>query len=1194
MKKVLQIVIISLLAINLFAQIDTEFWFSAPDVSRQHYNNSIPLNLQITAESTTTVTIDRPADPSFLPIQYTLATGQTQEVRMDANPEFNNLSIDQIETYSIDHAATNFVQNKGFRITAYPGNISAYYDISGRNNTDLVSLKGRNALGKDFWVSTQRKYRNHGYTDDYSGFTVVATEDGTVIDIDPNGNNLAIHGTAPFSVTLNKGQSFAVRAAGQAASEHIFGVRVTSNEDIAIVIFDDSIQIDDGGGNWDIFSDQIVPVELLGNEYVIMKGEVQDDSGVTQDAEAVFITVTEDNTDIYVDGTLVAFLNTGDYYHYDITNDYTHIKATSPIYVNHITGYTTSKTGSRELGGALLPPVENCTGLYDVTIKRAPATGFSFLCNIIVRNDTNTVSPYKNQAVNNFYYSVNNGPVIKIDPSHFTYIMDSAFAVYDKTKAGDTVFYDDVSDGDVIRVQNPLSRFHLGVLHANRSSGGKYGYFSDFSFSDGSQGGYSVPNRITRCDLEPIQLYASGGVFYNWHPAYDTTLSDNISNSKIPNPTFTPDSAGIYYLEVGIQGLCDAGDTLQTLINILPTPEIDFSISERVGCSPFSPLISNKSDTVVGIIQEWKFSQEGEVPYMVDQSELSRSFHWDAPVNNSDSTKQHLIELTVKGAYHTCPVSMQDTVWVLPGSVKADFSFADSIGCQTSAIELKNLTTDTANVFSYQWYFGDGNQSGEFEPVKEFFNYTSQDTSYVLSLKLTGTNTCVDSISKIITVRPYTTQADYTMSASEICAEGRVELVNSTVNALYYTWVVDDTVMVADDTLKAPWNFEYTRNASQSIINRKIELHAFGIDSTCKSTQVRLLRIKPKLVVDFIANDTIYCKSTAADIVNLTNDESDLHSYTWTFGDGTNSTDKSPVKDYGNITGTLQEYTIELLVESDNYCADSMSRLIAVAPRMNITTELEVKSACEPAELLLFSRNASNVNKVDWQITAAEYIEEHSDLPNSQLSHIINEIDSPEKTFDVLSIAHGDFGCVDSVFFSPVSVYQQPTAIFEISPNPAMSEQLVNIENRSEKAVAFFWTLGDGTTSQEDSPIVSYEVSDTTVFELGLKAMNEHCADSSNKSLLVLPEQSTRLGSVPNAKGIVVYSKDDAIVINWEYKPQNAIVSIYNLSGQKLIQEKLLLGRGENILDNLQLGANVYLLRVVSDTQQFSGKILLK
>ena len=412
---------------SVSGQTGTEFWFAGPDISAEHANNSTPIYLHITATLATHVQLLRPAVSPVPFLEFDLGEQQTQSIRLD-DPVGLGLDYFDIEVYARNVGHALFKQDKGIQIKAIGGEITAYVEYTGsgnspphnlnNNNTDIVALKSNNALGTKFWVTTQRKYKNHGYSDDYSGFVIVATENGTIVNIDPKGNNLLYHGTTPFSVTLDKGQAIAIRAAGQAPAQHIAGVRVTTtnNKKIAITVFDDSMQITDGGGSWDLFADQLVPEELVGYEYIVMKGNIQDNNDATNpfDGEAIFITPTMDNTDIYINGALVATnIPAGGYFEYVIKVHPTHVRATNPVYLNHISGWQSPSVSpfvGRELGGAILPTIDGCTGSHSVTLKKTPATNFYYYINIMVRNDTAVGSPTRNQAIHHFTYSINNGP----------------------------------------------------------------------------------------------------------------------------------------------------------------------------------------------------------------------------------------------------------------------------------------------------------------------------------------------------------------------------------------------------------------------------------------------------------------------------------------------------------------------------------------------------------------------------------------------------------------------------------------------------------------------------------------------------------------------------------------------------------------------------------------------------------------
>ena len=373
-----------LLGMAANAQTDTEFWFGAPDVSSEHGNspwNGAPIYLHLTAVYATHVTISRPADPGFTPIEFDLLPMEHQTIQLETI-----LGIDEIENYpSADLVAG--VQNKGFKIESDPGEITVYYELDQYWNRDIFPLKGKNALGTDFWVSTQNNWDNGDYSGTaWSGFVVTATENNTTVTIYQNADWLYFNGPAVRTLVLDEGETFAFRAQDVDAAEHINGVHVTSDKNIAITYYDDSMA---KNGCRDIHGDQIVPTELIGQEYIVMKGYLTSN-------ERIFITATENSTEIYVDNILQTTINAGQLYSHQITNNSTHVYGSKPVYINHVTGF------GCEVGGAQLPTIDGCTGSNSVTFTRTPNALDQFYVNIMVRNDTVDGSPSENQSIHNF------------------------------------------------------------------------------------------------------------------------------------------------------------------------------------------------------------------------------------------------------------------------------------------------------------------------------------------------------------------------------------------------------------------------------------------------------------------------------------------------------------------------------------------------------------------------------------------------------------------------------------------------------------------------------------------------------------------------------------------------------------------------------------------------------------------------
>jgi hypothetical protein len=157
--------------------------------------------------------------------------------------------------------------------------------------------------------------------------------------------------------------------------DRLSGVKITSNKEIAVTKKDDSIThrcIDHWtGGCYDLVGDQLVPVDVLGYEYIAMKGNL------TDAPENIYIVATEDNTNIYIDGNPIAdtIINEGETFVYEFWNNpnsAVHFRGDKKISVLQITGF------GCEVGSAILPSIDECKGSDEVVITTISTRRFLF------------------------------------------------------------------------------------------------------------------------------------------------------------------------------------------------------------------------------------------------------------------------------------------------------------------------------------------------------------------------------------------------------------------------------------------------------------------------------------------------------------------------------------------------------------------------------------------------------------------------------------------------------------------------------------------------------------------------------------------------------------------------------------------------------------------------------------------------
>ena len=346
-----------------------------------------------------------------------------------------------------------------------------------------------------------------------------------------------------------------------------------------------------GGTSWDLFGDQIVPLSVVGNEYIVMKGfmvDAPEDGG-----ERIFVTATADNTKIFIDNNPVpvATINKGQVFSYAIVNTTTLVTTSAPVYINHITGF------QADLGGAILPPIGNCSGSYDVAFNRSPDPSENYYLNIMVKNVTTPGDPMRNQAVKNFSIT-SNGILSTIPESYFTYVLDSTYAVLKRDPAVVAFIASTPEPGWAAMVRNPLTKFHLGIINGHINTGCKYGYFPDYKVINTSAGiGGALSNtREVYCDLDPVRLVARGGMRYKWTCTSDPSVTKLISNTTISDPFFLPVTSGNYMFNVQITEYCGPEVNLPLQIIIMYRPVADFDINKQEACSPLTATITPKVD----------------------------------------------------------------------------------------------------------------------------------------------------------------------------------------------------------------------------------------------------------------------------------------------------------------------------------------------------------------------------------------------------------------------------------------------------------------------------------------------------------------------------------------------------------------------------------------------------------------------
>ena len=297
----------------------------------------------------------------------------------------------------------------------------------------------------------------------------------------------------------------------------------------------------------------------------------------------------------------------------------------------------------------------------------------------------------------------------------------------------------------------------------------------------------------------------------------------------------------------------------------------------------------------------------GTRPLAVSFTNLSSgalSYSWDFgdgqsstnfnPANLYSNAGDYSVKLTAVGPGGTNSLTRTNYILVTnPPPPVADFVAAPTSGSAPLTVYFTNLSTAAT---SYDWDFGDGQSSTNFNPADTYSN------AGVYSVKLTaagpgGTNSLTRTFYILVTNVPPPV-ADFVAAPTSGSALLTVYFTNLSTAATSYDWDFGDG--------QSSTNFN-PANIYSNAGNYSVKLTAVGPGGANSLTRTNYILVAnvPPPVADFVAAPT---SGSAPLTVYFTNLSSASTSYGWDFGDGHTSADANP----GNFYANAGTYTVTL------------------------------------------------------------------------------------------------------------------------------------------------------------------------------------------------------------------------------------------------------------------------------------------
>jgi PKD repeat protein len=557
------------------------------------------------------------------------------------------------------------------------------------------------------------------------------------------------------------------------------------------------------------------------------------------------------------------------------------------------------------------------------------------------------------------------------------------------------------------------------------------------------------------CVNIPVDIIhaGSGAVAWEWNIGDGTMYStENIVHTFL--------DTGFQRIQLISTSEFGCQDSISREIYVSGPPIVFFTKDTTMGCALLPVNFDNESIGFQFVRYGWDFGN-GETSTEFNPSTL----FYDQ--GNVDTT--YYINLA---AINACGEdSYRDSVIVFPNP-KAFLDVSQDEGCTPLYVEFLNITSGLPDRF--EWYIDGALYSTDsIAPDRSFIAPDSMNTYY--EVMLIAYNECgIDTARRTITVLPDNVRAFFSVEDQVGCEPFDVQFRNfSDPDTLVtFDWFFGDG---STSQLKNP--LHTFRNTSDTTLVYEVTLVA---DNGCGQDSIMIpITVNPAPQVSFTA-PPITC---ARDTVFFTNTSEDVTNPIWVFGDGDTLT---MAENPGHVFMQPGNYTVELTAFAiGTGCPNTWTETINIRPIPIANASAAPLFGCPPLEV-----SVNNLS-IDADFYFWDYGDGNTSVGPAPLPHAYAE----PGIYDITLTASDEFGCKHDSVVATIQVYEVPVVNFITEPERQCGVPTeVCFENNSENGGDYRWDFGNGQTSGDNNPCVTYETSGDYV--ISLVATNEFLCET--------------------------------------------------------------------------------------------------
>jgi PKD repeat protein len=539
-----------------------------------------------------------------------------------------------------------------------------------------------------------------------------------------------------------------------------------------------------------------------------------------------------------------------------------------------------------------------------------------------------------------------------------------------------------------------------------------------------------------------------------------------------------------YLIRQFVENNAGCKDSLERVVTVYPYLEASFTASETEGCADLFVEFTNTSTLTAQQIY-WDFGDGGT-------SSDPNPHHTFK--NTTDTTIVYEVSLTVVSADFCEDISTME-ITVHP-YLEAGFDFTPAEACNPHEITFKNTTYGAT---SYEWNFGDGTVivTNDTLPLTHTYDHDDPDpVVYEIIMTASNDEGCTESVSRSLTIYPKII-ADFSVIADEGCNQLEVQFINNSTGVHEYLWDFGDGGTSSD-----PEPFHIFKNESFTDIDTFNVWLYVESEFLCRDSISMSITVYPAIKADFTIDIVEDCSPFE---VEINNHSAGVLNYSWNFGNGDSSDSGNPVitHTFYNTGNETETYTIELIVDNEYGCTDTLRQDIRVFPEVRADFT-PVVTGCHPLDVN-FLNNSENADYYFWDFGDDNYSDKENPVHTYyNLSHFDTEL------YNVELRAESIHGCF-AIFNDQITVNPKPEASFIIENSPGCSPYEIIITNNSQGVSDYSWNFGDGNTSESDANLVTHTYNHDPgngigYFDIELIVFNGYgCSDTLVQQAIIYP-----------------------------------------------------------------------------------------